>query len=213
MENGWNITTNRSHAERAIRFRPQQAERCWFKTLKSPRFQRHVLPAAPAACSRGGDVNIMCNNTERNVERNVSFSLDRRQLCGSQLSLSLVAMFGVCSLLDDSAAAAAEELNSSPEFGEVSPLTMREQKVVDAFRRCNPSVVTIYDISLPVGYQKTPQPSFQDAQPEGNGSGIVWDADGHVVTNYHVLTNILSGKGGKVVPGSLVATVFALGRC
>jgi hypothetical protein len=204
MENGWNVTSNRPHAERAIRFWPQWANRSRFKRFKAPRFQRHLL-----AADRGGDVNIICKHTERNV----SFSLNRRQVCGSQLSLSLVAMFGVCSLLDDSAAAAAEELNSSPEFGEVSPLTMREQKVVDAFRRCNPSVVTIYDISLPVGYQKTPQPSFQDAQPEGNGSGIVWDADGHVVTNYHVLTNILSGKGGKVVPGSLVATVFALGRC
>ena len=21
--------------------------------------------------------------------------------------------------------------------------------------------------------------------PEGNGSGVVWDGDGHIVTNYH----------------------------
>lgn len=209
MENRWNITINRSHAQWAIGFRPRRAARCWFRRLNAPQFQRHVLSAAPTDCDRGGDVNFMCNHTDENV----SFPLNRRQLCGSQLSLSLVAMlFGVCSVTDDGAAAVAEELNSSPEFGEVAPLTLREQKVVDAFRRCNPSVVTIYDISLPVGYQKAPQSSFQDAQPEGNGSGVVWDADGHVVTNYHVLTNILSGKGGKVGPGSLVATVFVLGR-
>lgn len=27
--------------------------------------------------------------------------------------------------------------------------------------------------------------------PEGNGTGFVWDKDGHIVTNYHVLANVL----------------------
>jgi hypothetical protein len=30
--------------------------------------------------------------------------------------------------------------------------------------------------------------------PEGNGSGIVWDASGHIVTNFHVL----QVRGGEV---------------
>ena len=27
--------------------------------------------------------------------------------------------------------------------------------------------------------------------PEGNGTGFVWDSDGHVVTNFHVLASAL----------------------
>ena len=27
--------------------------------------------------------------------------------------------------------------------------------------------------------------------PEGNGTGFVWDKEGHIVTNYHVLANVL----------------------
>ena len=27
--------------------------------------------------------------------------------------------------------------------------------------------------------------------PEGNGTGFVWDSDGHVITNFHVLASAL----------------------
>lgn len=45
-------------------------------------------------------------------------------------------------------------------------------------------------------------------QPEGNGSGIVWDDEGHVVTNYHVLSNALKGK---LEPSTKIAIVYLLG--
>ena len=32
-------------------------------------------------------------------------------------------------------------------------------------------------------------------QPEGNGTGFVWDSDGHIVTNYHVLAGALQNLG------------------
>ena len=45
--------------------------------------------------------------------------------------------------------------------------------------------------------------------PEGNGTGVVWDTLGHVVTNYHVLGSVLaaasSGRGG--LGGRTVASV------
>jgi S1-C subfamily serine protease len=48
---------------------------------------------------------------------------------------------------------------------------------------------------------------------EGNGSGVVWDRDGHIVTNWHVLRGVFS-SGLKILPGAKVARVFILGeRC
>lgn len=145
-------------------------------------------------------------------EKDVVLSLSRRFLCGAQLGV-LPLMTTLIGVWSNTKSAMAQDEVSSPEFADVAPLTPREQKIVDAFQRCNPSVVTVYDISLPGTYQRNSRPSSQDAQPEGNGSGILWDHNGHVVTNYHVLTNVLSGNIGKVGPGSLVANVFVLGRC
>jgi S1-C subfamily serine protease len=31
--------------------------------------------------------------------------------------------------------------------------------------------------------------------PEGNGTGIVWDQEGNIVTNYHVLGSVLAAAG------------------
>ena len=33
--------------------------------------------------------------------------------------------------------------------------------------------------------------------PEGNGSGIVWSTEGHIVTNYHVLQSALAKYGAS----------------
>lgn len=83
--------------------------------------------------------------------------------------------------------------------------------MADVYDRVAPSVALIYDATLrtaPVG-----GPSAVE-QPEGNGSGFVWDAEGHVVTNYHVLASVLGGAGGalKVAPGALVARVVLVNK-
>jgi S1-C subfamily serine protease len=36
------------------------------------------------------------------------------------------------------------------------------------------------------------RPTPRDDQPEGNGTGFVWDADGNIVTNFHVLQSALA---------------------
>ncbi|XP_026435173.1 protease Do-like 8, chloroplastic [Papaver somniferum] len=43
--------------------------------------------------------------------------------------------------------------------------------------------------------------------PEGNGSEVIWDEQGHIVTNYHVVGNALSRNPA---PGQVVALVNIL---
>jgi S1-C subfamily serine protease len=71
------------------------------------------------------------------------------------------------------------------------PLSKAEEAVIRIFESSTRSVVNIFDLSL---QGRAPQTQAADA-PEGNGSGIVWDAEGHIVTNYHVLANILKSLG------------------
>ena len=57
-----------------------------------------------------------------------------------------------------------------------------EQLVIRLYERVSPAVVNITTHTL--------QPSFFGVVPEeGAGSGFVWDMDGHIVTNYHVVAD------------------------
>ena len=95
----------------------------------------------------------------------------------------------------------------TPTLAPAAPLTHREQLVTDVFARTNPGVVTFFDATLPIS---PPSGPAAVEQPEGNGSGFVWDSQGHIVTNYHVLGNALSGAAGKLGNNAKVATVFLL---
>ncbi|KAI3670000.1 hypothetical protein L6452_41554 [Arctium lappa] len=72
-----------------------------------------------------------------------------------------------------------------------------EERIVKLFENNTYSVVNIFDVTL------RPQLNITGAVeiPEGNGSGVVWDEEGHIVTNYHVIGNSLSRnpKLGEVV--------------
>ncbi len=69
-------------------------------------------------------------------------------------------------------------------------LQPREQVIVDIFRRAADSVVFVTQrtrVRRQVGLF-----AFADRDVEsGTGSGFIWDAEGHVVTNEHVVTNDL----------------------
>ncbi|XP_041004521.1 protease Do-like 8, chloroplastic isoform X2 [Juglans microcarpa x Juglans regia] len=64
--------------------------------------------------------------------------------------------------------------------------------------------VTVEEVTPPV----YPSGSLYPVEiPEGNGSGVVWDGQGHIVTNYHVIGNSLSKNPS---PGQVVARVNLL---
>ncbi|HVS66624.1 MAG TPA: trypsin-like peptidase domain-containing protein, partial [Thermoanaerobaculia bacterium] len=73
-------------------------------------------------------------------------------------------------------------------------LLTAEQHTIRLFREASPSVVFITTISR--------RGSFFDRRvyevPSGTGSGFLWDNDGHVVTNYHVVRGVGRGEGVRV---------------
>ncbi len=67
--------------------------------------------------------------------------------------------------------------------------------------------------------QGTARPPGQDElQPEGNGTGFLWDDAGNVVTNYHVLQSALAAMGRRPGAqragqgGQVVAKITLLGE-
>ncbi len=64
-------------------------------------------------------------------------------------------------------------------------LAADEQATIELFRELSPSVVHI--TSLETKRSRLSLNALE--QQQGTGSGFIWDADGHVVTNFHVLQN------------------------
>eukprot|EP00193_Tetraselmis_chui_P004442 CAMPEP_0177760934 /NCGR_PEP_ID=MMETSP0491_2-20121128/5534_1 /TAXON_ID=63592 /ORGANISM="Tetraselmis chuii, Strain PLY429" /LENGTH=437 /DNA_ID=CAMNT_0019276871 /DNA_START=197 /DNA_END=1513 /DNA_ORIENTATION=+ len=88
--------------------------------------------------------------------------------------------------------------------GELSP---SERAIISVFEENTTSVVNVYDVTL-VGRVAT---SKDVETPEGNGTGIIWDKQGHVITNFHVLGNVLKGLGNNA-KGRVVAKISVLGK-
>ena len=65
-----------------------------------------------------------------------------------------------------------------------------EKSTIEVFKRASPSVV--YITTLAVQQDRFTLDLHQI--PRGTGSGFIWDEEGHVVTNYHVLQNANAAK-------------------
>jgi len=77
---------------------------------------------------------------------------------------------------------------AAPEPRVVTPrgdLSSEEQSTIELFREVSPSVVHVTSVDVRRG--RLSLNMFEI--PKGTGSGFVWDASGHVVTNFHVIQN------------------------
>jgi S1-C subfamily serine protease len=70
-------------------------------------------------------------------------------------------------------------------------LTDHEKRTIEVFRRSEPSVVFITTLSV----RRNLLNRDVMAIPAGTGSGFIWDGDGHIVTNYHV---VAEGNAARV---------------
>lgn len=79
--------------------------------------------------------------------------------------------------------------------------------IPDVVTSVQPSVVTILTRGVP------PHP-FQHPSPPGSGSGIVLDAQGHILTNNHIVAGskkvVVGLPEGRLTPGRVVARDFLL---
>jgi len=76
---------------------------------------------------------------------------------------------------------AAVQVAETPAGGQVSTAFDLESKVIGVYDSASPGVVNI--TNKQVGYNFFMQPVPQ----EGTGSGFVYDQQGHIITNYHVI--------------------------
>ncbi|KAL1530226.1 hypothetical protein AB1Y20_001141 [Prymnesium parvum] len=75
-----------------------------------------------------------------------------------------------------------KNLNRPVDRSAPSDLTEGELRRVSVFERCSPAVAFIRTTT---SSQPFPWATFE--YPSGSGSGFLWDSEGHIVTNYHVI--------------------------
>jgi S1-C subfamily serine protease len=63
------------------------------------------------------------------------------------------------------------------------PLSDVEKSNIEIFEKVSPSVVQV------VAVQSTADPISEENEGVASGTGVIWDADGHVITNNHVVQN------------------------
>ena len=109
---------------------------------------------------------------------------------------------------NNTAGAAPQAVTTAPGLGSVADLQATLEQI---YTNVNPSVVAIDvvesvggTLNLPFGNNGQPQAP----QAQALGSGFVWDKDGHIVTNNHVVDGAekisVTFSDGSIVPATLV---------
>lgn len=77
---------------------------------------------------------------------------------------------------------------TDPVIETQSTLSLEDQRVADIYDTVNRSVVNVFDATSAGQLSGGPR-------QEGNGSGFIFDEEGHIVTNYHVLSKAIDSIG------------------
>jgi S1-C subfamily serine protease len=98
---------------------------------------------------------------------------------------------GVLLIREYSARRAAQQLaaDAATEVVTRGDLSDLEKTNISIYKRSRPSVVHITTLGLEEDYSMNVQ-----EVPWGTGSGYVWDKQGHIVTNFHVITRQTNGQ-------------------
>jgi S1-C subfamily serine protease len=92
---------------------------------------------------------------------------------------------------------------NAPE-AQVEPANALEAQVEAVYDEAGPSVVHVTSIVTTYGF-------FMQAIPqEGTGSGFVYDTEGHIVTNYHVVADAESVSVALAAGGIYTATIVGM---
>jgi S1-C subfamily serine protease len=97
-----------------------------------------------------------------------------------------------------------DDEDTQVSFEDVPPANALEGQIAQAYQKSEESVVniTVRTVATNVFNQPVPQ--------EGSGSGFVYDAEGHIVTNYHVVSNartvLVSFGGNEMHEATVVGT-------
>lgn len=85
---------------------------------------------------------------------------------------------------------------SSPSYAAKQDMLAYEQNTIDVFQKTSSKVVYIHRMNTLTTRAHQPMQVVQS----GSGSGIIWDNQGHVVTNFHVIkgANTFSVSIGKM---------------
>ena len=81
-------------------------------------------------------------------------------------------------------------------------LSSDEKNTISIFKQASPNVVYVHKINR---FQTPFAEQFEVAS--GTGSGVIWDKEGHIITNYHVVHgahHLMVSFGKKTVPAKLV---------
>lgn len=74
-------------------------------------------------------------------------------------------------------------------------LAADEETTIELFARASPSVVSIRTKGIRPDVRRR-----RLTEVAGQGSGIVWDKSGHIITNYHVIADAINTQGPSDVP-------------
>jgi S1-C subfamily serine protease len=92
----------------------------------------------------------------------------------------------------------------APPVSTAEPANALEAQVVAVYDQAGPAVVNITSRAIAYDFFMQPVPQ------EGTGSGFLYDTEGHVVTNYHVVADAESVSvaltTGEVYPAAIVGT-------